>query len=120
MELTFVTDLGQSFVIEIDPSMELENVMALLEAEVRRLSFGQVSTLTIMQVGDPCRRTKHFVQREGTRRSQVDDAGSRRQREQCDAAPATQGAKCGRKVQTWIPCLPPDRSPSGQWSKTLR
>ncbi|KAJ7098616.1 hypothetical protein B0H15DRAFT_797313 [Mycena belliarum] len=33
MELTFVTDLGQTFVIEIDPSMELENVMALLEAE---------------------------------------------------------------------------------------
>ncbi|KAF9462037.1 aspartyl protease-domain-containing protein [Collybia nuda] len=33
MELTFVTDLGQSFVVEIDPNMELENVMALLEAE---------------------------------------------------------------------------------------
>lgn len=35
MELTFVTELGQSFVVEIDPNMELENVMALLEAEVR-------------------------------------------------------------------------------------
>ena len=34
MELTFVTDLGQSFVVDIDPTMELENVMALLEAEV--------------------------------------------------------------------------------------
>ncbi|CAL1700326.1 unnamed protein product [Somion occarium] len=33
MELTFLTDLGQSFVVEIDPNMELENVMALLEAE---------------------------------------------------------------------------------------
>nr|GAT46472.1 DNA damage-inducible v-SNARE binding protein [Mycena chlorophos] len=33
MQLTFVTDLGQSFVIEIDADMELENVMALLEAE---------------------------------------------------------------------------------------
>ncbi|KAJ7591495.1 hypothetical protein C8J56DRAFT_887820 [Mycena floridula] len=33
MELTFVTDLGQSFTVEIDPNMELENVMALLEAE---------------------------------------------------------------------------------------
>lgn len=30
-----MTDLGQSFVVEIDPNMELENVMALLEAEVR-------------------------------------------------------------------------------------
>ena len=34
MELTFVNDLGQTFVVEIDPNMELENVMALLEAEV--------------------------------------------------------------------------------------
>lgn len=34
MELTFVNDLGHSFVVEIDPNMELENVMALLEAEV--------------------------------------------------------------------------------------
>lgn len=34
MELTFYTDLGQSYVVEIDPNMELENVMALLEAEV--------------------------------------------------------------------------------------
>lgn len=36
MELTFVTDLGQTFVVEIDPNMELENVMALLEAEVNQ------------------------------------------------------------------------------------
>ena len=35
MELTFVTDLGGTFTVEIDPNMELENVMALLEAEVR-------------------------------------------------------------------------------------
>lgn len=28
-----MTDLGQTFVVEIDPNMELENVMALLEAE---------------------------------------------------------------------------------------
>lgn len=33
MELTFVNDFGQTFVIEIDPNMELENVMALLEVE---------------------------------------------------------------------------------------
>jgi len=35
MKITFVTDLGEAFAVEIDPSMELENVMALLEAEVR-------------------------------------------------------------------------------------
>jgi len=34
MRLTFVTDLGATYTIEIDPKMELENVMALLEAEV--------------------------------------------------------------------------------------
>ncbi|KAF8646404.1 hypothetical protein AX16_007269 [Volvariella volvacea WC 439] len=33
MELTFIDELGHSFVVEIDPNMELENVMALLEAE---------------------------------------------------------------------------------------
>ena len=35
MELTFYTDTGEAFQIEIDPNMELEDVMALLEAEVR-------------------------------------------------------------------------------------
>ncbi|KAF7328974.1 DNA damage-inducible v-SNARE binding protein [Mycena venus] len=33
MQLTFVTDLGQSYSMDIDSGMELENVMALLEAE---------------------------------------------------------------------------------------
>ncbi|VDC02492.1 unnamed protein product [Peniophora sp. CBMAI 1063] len=33
MLLNVVNDLGQAFAVEIDPSMELENVMALLEAE---------------------------------------------------------------------------------------
>lgn len=34
MELTFVTELGESYPVEIDENMELENVMALLEVEV--------------------------------------------------------------------------------------
>lgn len=38
MELTVVNDLGQTFIIEVDPNMELENVMALLEAEVRQMA----------------------------------------------------------------------------------
>ena len=29
-----MNDLGQTFTIDVDPSMELENIMALLEAEV--------------------------------------------------------------------------------------
>ncbi|KAH8999078.1 hypothetical protein EDB92DRAFT_922665 [Lactarius akahatsu] len=33
MRLTFVDDLGQTYSVDIDPDMELENVMALLEAE---------------------------------------------------------------------------------------
>lgn len=35
MNLTFVTETGETYAIEIDPQMELENIMALLEAEVR-------------------------------------------------------------------------------------
>jgi DNA damage-inducible protein 1 len=38
MELTFATDLGHTFVVEIDPNMELGTVMVLLEAEVNLLS----------------------------------------------------------------------------------
>lgn len=34
MELTFCTELGESYAVEIDENMELENVMALLEVEV--------------------------------------------------------------------------------------
>jgi DNA damage-inducible protein 1 len=34
MQITFVTDVGESYVLEIDPNMEMENIMALLEAEV--------------------------------------------------------------------------------------
>lgn len=34
MQLTFITDVGHSYTIEVDPQMELENIMALLEAEV--------------------------------------------------------------------------------------
>ena len=41
MKLTFVTDIGQSFEVEIDAQMELENIMALLEAEVRHGYTGQ-------------------------------------------------------------------------------
>ncbi|KAJ7852801.1 hypothetical protein B0H14DRAFT_3137034 [Mycena olivaceomarginata] len=33
MQLTFVTDLGQSYSMDINSGMELENVMVLLEAE---------------------------------------------------------------------------------------
>lgn len=34
MQITFVTDVGESYSLEIDPNMEMENIMALLEAEV--------------------------------------------------------------------------------------
>lgn len=34
MELTFLTETGNTFTVEIDPNMEMQDVMALLEAEV--------------------------------------------------------------------------------------
>lgn len=37
MNLTFVDSLGHTFFVEIDPQMHLEDIMALLEAEVSRL-----------------------------------------------------------------------------------
>ena len=46
MELTFVNDLGQTFVIEIDANMELENVMALVEAEVSSFKLSPAQCLT--------------------------------------------------------------------------
>lgn len=66
MELTFVNDLGQSFIIEIDPNMELENIMALLEAEVSSEFHGTVWPLLILSgtVWHTCRRTKHLIPRE--------------------------------------------------------
>jgi len=33
MQITFVTDMGESYPVEIDSQMEIENIMALLEAE---------------------------------------------------------------------------------------
>lgn len=63
MELTFVTDLGQSFTIEIDSKMELENVMALLEAEVsgsRRCIAKLRSFLAISPVSPPPNRASHM------------------------------------------------------------
>jgi hypothetical protein len=35
MQLIFVTDIGESYTLDVDSNMEMENIMALLEAEVR-------------------------------------------------------------------------------------
>lgn len=35
MQLIFVTDIGESYTLDVDPNMEMENIMALLEVEVR-------------------------------------------------------------------------------------
>ena len=50
MELTFLTDLGHSYVVEIDPNMELENVMALVEAEVSWEYVAQITDLTTVSL----------------------------------------------------------------------
>jgi hypothetical protein len=52
MNLTFATDLGQTFTVEIDPSMELENVMALLEAEVIPKAFPLIIMIHTLTVWD--------------------------------------------------------------------
>ena len=85
MELTFVTELGESFVVEIDPNMELENVMALLEAEVRLFSFDNLSlsSWTIFTVRYPSQRAEHLLRRARPQSSEGHNAGmwSRRARD---------------------------------------
>lgn len=34
MQISFVTDTGETYSLEVDPSMEMESLMVLLEAEV--------------------------------------------------------------------------------------
>ena len=55
MKLTFVTEPGEAFVVEIDENMELENVVILLEAKVGSV---HTHTLTASDTADchhPCR-----------------------------------------------------------------
>ena len=65
MKLTFMTDIGQSFDVEIDPQMELENIMALLEAEVdTKFESVEESNLHLWStVWCSHRRTKHIISR---------------------------------------------------------
>jgi len=53
MELTFVTDLGNTFVVEIDANMELGNVMVLLEAEVSFTFNKHSSRFSDVDFGSP-------------------------------------------------------------------
>ena len=55
MRLTFVNDMGQSFVIEIDPQMSLEDIMALLEVEVRTL-FQNIILMVLILFLSKCSR----------------------------------------------------------------
>ena len=66
MRLTFVTDLGQTYTVEIDPKMELENVMALLEAEVSDSRIMNVSPklrsfLVISPVSQSLNKVSHTM-----------------------------------------------------------
>jgi len=57
MELTFFTELGESYAVEIDENMELENVMALLEAEVSSIHVRTPASDTVDRRGPlrcPC------------------------------------------------------------------
>ena len=100
MELTVVNDLGQTFVIEVDPNMELENVMALLEAEVRQISTWPVFLLT-STVWDPRFRTKHSLQWNRAENPKDDNATISRRRQRY--APPSEKAQCCWTVRPMIP-----------------
>jgi hypothetical protein len=53
MQITFVTDVGESYALEIDPNMEMENIMALLEAEVSAHDLIQESDCDRMMLTTP-------------------------------------------------------------------
>lgn len=60
MQLTFATEIGETYAIEIDENMELENVMALLELEVS--SDSRYTSLRTTPVDDSrlCRYYRDF------------------------------------------------------------
>lgn len=97
MELTFVNDLGQSFVVEIDPNMELENVMALLEAEVSgehtpiaRCTQGIVPHPAVRHTS---KRAEHFARGPRPQQSEGDDERMRGRGSRY-ASPSEEGLGC--------------------------
>lgn len=84
MELTFVNDLGNTFVVEIDPNMDLGSVMVLLEAEVSSTAssdLGLFDSYQIWLVLDTCRWTEYILWRARVEWSNGNHAGTRRRRE---------------------------------------
>jgi len=59
MKLVFLTELGESYAVEIDENMELENVMALLEAEVSLIHVSRLAS-DIVDHHCPCRDSCAF------------------------------------------------------------
>ena len=51
MKLTFVTEPGETFVVETDENMELENVMALLEAKVGSVHIHTLAAIHVVILG---------------------------------------------------------------------
>ena len=84
MQITFVTDTGENFSVEIDPDMKLQDVQALLEAEVSH-SPHLVNPLFIRCA------TRDTVRRSYTRASHL----TRRTRAQ-PAIGDDEGARCVR------------------------
>ncbi len=117
MQLTFVNDMGQSFVVEIDPNMELENVTALLEVDVGALvhatSFTQQFITALSLVWYTAIGTDTGLRGAPVNGRKSDDAaaGRRGQRyavgeQTADATAAAATASDGRRVRfyrlSWI------------------
>lgn len=64
MQITFLTDVGESFSVEIDPDMKLQDVKALLEAEVSHCSH-------LVNITSSDARTRDTVWRTYTRASHL-------------------------------------------------
>jgi hypothetical protein len=81
MQLIFVTDIGESYTLDVDPNMEMENIMALLEAEVSKPSRHQSSigplTLWTYLVWYTSTRAEHHLRWKRTFSAQDVGPGSR-------------------------------------------
>lgn len=118
MELTFMTDVGQTFVVEIDPNMELENVMALLEAEVRHsltlthpppyhsVALYLISLPSQNAVLNTRIRAIHILRRPGAEQRQSHDPRARCAGRECDAHAPPESRQCRRQVRTPFSPLP--------------
>lgn len=101
MQITFVTEHDDAFPVEIDPDMKLQDVMALLEAEVSHRTISPASSSFNCATRHVVRysyiRAEHFTRRAGAQPAIGNDERPRCDK-QCHAAARAKKALWQREV----------------------